>query len=98
MSTLKPIAMTQKIISLGKITSVLIVLFSLAGCVKDNCTKTYTYYMPIYRTSAEVRANIKSNPSREIERPGKLLREVPGNENDLCTYRLLSPVRTYNNG
>ena len=55
-----------------KIAGCLIVMFLLSGCVKDKCTRTYTYFMPIYKTTAEVRANIKSNHSREIERPGKL--------------------------
>jgi hypothetical protein len=47
-------------------------MFSLAGCVKDKCTHTYTYFMPVYKTTSEVRANIKSNTPKEIERPGKL--------------------------
>ena len=50
----------------------LLLLFQ--GCVKDNCrnTYTYTYYIPEYKTTAEVRANIKSNAPRPVERPGKL--------------------------
>lgn len=48
------------------------VLFS--GCLKDTCkhSKTYTWFEPLYKTSAEVRANIKSNPAREIQNPGKI--------------------------
>jgi hypothetical protein len=72
MSTLKPIAMTRIFSSFSKITSLLIVMFFLAGCVKDKCTQTYKYFMPVYKTTAEVRANIKSNKARDIERPGKL--------------------------
>jgi len=52
-------------------------MFFLGGCVKDNCTQTYTYFMPVYKTSSEVRANIKSNQPKEIERPGKLF--IKGN-------------------
>lgn len=46
----------------------------LQGCVKDTCKKayTYTYYLPVYKTTAEIRANIKSNAAKPIERPGKL--------------------------
>lgn len=44
----------------------------LASCVKDKCTRTYTFYEPVYKTTAEVRANIKSNAARPVERPGKL--------------------------
>lgn len=46
----------------------------LSGCIKDQCKSTnmYTYYKPVYKTTAEVRANIKSNAPRDIEQPGKL--------------------------
>jgi hypothetical protein len=64
--------MTKIFTSLSKITSLLIAMFFISGCVKDHCTHTYTYFMPVYKTSDEVRANIKSNHPREIERPGKL--------------------------
>ena len=49
------------------------ILFS--GCLKDTCkhTYTYTFYEPIYKTTAEVRANIKSNPAKEIKEPGKIV-------------------------
>ena len=48
--------------------------FLFAACVKDNCDRivTYTYFVPEYKTKAEVRANIKSNPARDIVNPGKL--------------------------
>jgi len=46
------------------------VLFN--GCFKDHCTRTYTIYTPIYKTNDEVRANIRSNPAREISKPGKI--------------------------
>ncbi|MBC7826697.1 MAG: hypothetical protein H7122_03040 [Chitinophagaceae bacterium] len=64
--------MTKIFTSFSKLIGLFIGMFFLAGCVKDNCTQTYSYFMPVYRTSAEVRANIKSNQPREIERPGKL--------------------------
>ncbi len=44
----------------------------LQGCVKDKCTRQYSYWVPFYKTKAEVRANIKSNAPKEIERPGKI--------------------------
>ncbi len=48
--------------------------FLQQGCVKDSCTKTYTYtyFQPLYKTSAEVRANIKSNAPKPIVNPGKI--------------------------
>jgi len=44
------------------------------GCVKDTCHKTYTYtyYVPVYKTKEEVKVNIKSNPAKEVQNPGKL--------------------------
>ena len=46
------------------------ILFS--SCLKDKCQRTYTMYKPVYHTTAEVRANIKSSTPRALERPGKL--------------------------
>lgn len=48
-------------------------LFS--GCVKDTCKHSYSYswYEPLYKTSVEIRANIKSNPPKEINEPGKIV-------------------------
>lgn len=50
------------------------ILFSFGGCIKDNCNQTlsYTFFRPLYKTKGEVRANIKSNAPRLVERPGKL--------------------------
>jgi len=50
------------------------VMLGSVACVKDSCKQkhTYTYYEPVYKTKVEVRANIKSNPARSIENPGKI--------------------------
>ncbi|HLG38573.1 MAG TPA: hypothetical protein VI461_02855 [Chitinophagaceae bacterium] len=47
---------------------------AFSACVKDQCKQTFTYttYEPVYRTKAEVRANIKSNAPKEVENTGKL--------------------------
>ena len=49
------------------------------ACLKDKCTSTYnyTFYRPVYKTKAEVRANIRSNAPRAIERPGKIYVRAP---------------------
>ena len=49
-----------------------VIFFS--GCIKDTCrqSRSYTMYVPVYKTNEEVRLNIKSNPAKEMERPGKL--------------------------
>jgi hypothetical protein len=53
----------------------LLITALLSGCVKDTCKQTYTYtfYEPLYKTTAEVRANIKSGPAKEISDPGKIV-------------------------
>ncbi len=50
------------------------VSFVFIGCKKDTCTRThsYTWYEPLYKTTEEVRANIKSNSPRDIKEPGKI--------------------------
>src|SRR6476661_2303126 len=49
-------------------------IFTLQGCMKDSYEKSYsyTYYEPVYKTSAEVRAGIKNNAPQPIEKPGKI--------------------------
>ena len=53
---------------------IIAILFAQQGCVKDSCHKTYTYtyFVPLYKTVAEVRANIKSNAPKAIVSPGKI--------------------------
>jgi hypothetical protein len=57
------------------IVTILPAVIFFTGCVKDTCkhTFTYTFYQPVYKTTAEVRANIKSNPAKEIQEPGKIV-------------------------
>lgn len=50
---------------------VLSVIF-LQGCLKDQVTHTYTVYTPVYKTTQEVRSNIRSNSPQAIANPGKL--------------------------
>ena len=47
-------------------------LFVFNSCVRDTCTRQFVYWEPVYRTKDEVRTNVKNNPAREIERPGKI--------------------------
>ena len=64
--------MSKILTTITRITCVFITVLFFAGCTKDQCTQTYTYFMAVYKTSNEVRANIRSNQPREIQRPGKL--------------------------
>ncbi len=51
-----------------------VAVLALGGCVKDTATRTYSYtiHEPVYKTTAEVRANIKSNTPVPLQAPGKL--------------------------
>ncbi len=64
----------RKYFSLLPVTVMLLSFMAiiLPACVKDKCTSRYSYWEPVYRTKAEVRANIKNNTAKEIERPGKI--------------------------
>jgi hypothetical protein len=57
------------------IFSLVFVIILLGSCVKDTCKQTYTYsyYIPVYKTTAEVKAGIKSSTAREVENPGKIV-------------------------
>jgi len=44
----------------------------LNSCLKDKVTHTYTMYIPVYKTKAEVYANLKTNAPQQIQSPGKL--------------------------
>ena len=49
-----------------------LLLLSLSSCVKDHCSRTYTTYVPVYKTLTEVRQNMKSNAPQALKLPGKL--------------------------
>ena len=53
----------------------IITAFIFSGCVKDTCKRAYHYswYEPLYKTSDQVRADIKSNAPKEISEPGKMV-------------------------
>ena len=58
----------------ARLFAIAAVLFMLQSCKKEICRNlhTYTYYVPEYKSVAEVRANIKSNAPRQIQNPGKI--------------------------
>ena len=64
----------RKFFSLLPVTALLLSFTAiiLPACVKDKCTSRYSFWEPVYRTKAEVRANIKNNAAKDIERPGKI--------------------------
>jgi hypothetical protein len=49
-----------------------ITVFGLQSCLKDKITKTYSVFEPIYKSKAEVQAEIKSSTAVSISNPGKI--------------------------
>ena len=49
-----------------------IIVFALQSCLKDKITKTYSIFEPIYKSKAEVQAEIKSSTANSISNPGKI--------------------------
>jgi hypothetical protein len=77
--------------------------YILQGCFKDTVSKTYTMYIPVYKTTEEVRANIKSSTPTDIKQPGKMfvygsyifLNEVDKGIHIIDNANPLSPVNKY---
>lgn len=49
-------------------------LFLMASCVKDDCTRvmTYTKHTPVYKTLEEIRVDPTVEPARDLKNPGKI--------------------------
>lgn len=63
----------KKALSILKVSLMLILTAStFPGCLKDTVTRTYTMWIPVYRTSDEVRANIKNDAAVPVKNPGKM--------------------------
>lgn len=50
----------------------LAIMLCFAGCLKDETVRTFTFYRPVFKTIAEVRADIKSSEPLPLTAPGKL--------------------------
>ncbi len=57
-----------------QLTPLLVLFYAvlLQGCLKDTVSTTYTSYEPVYKTKAEVMADIKSSPATALVNTGKL--------------------------
>ena len=66
----------MRLTALTRLTILLLAALPIgfSACVKDSCkqSRKYTWYEPVYKTKDEVRANIKSNPAKPVQNPGKL--------------------------
>ena len=49
-----------------------IMVSALQSCLKDKITRTYSIFEPIYKSKAEVQAEIKSSTAVSISNPGKI--------------------------
>lgn len=66
---------TLKIAFMRKITLLpllVITVFGLQSCLKDNVTREYTVFEPVYKNKSEVLAEIKSSTPVSISNPGKI--------------------------
>ncbi|HEX6915904.1 MAG TPA: hypothetical protein VF145_11720 [Chitinophagaceae bacterium] len=62
-------------ILLPAVTMLLVAI--LSGCFKDTVVERYSFYRPVYKTRAQVRAAIKTGVAQPITNPGKIF--VRGN-------------------
>jgi hypothetical protein len=53
-------------------TLLFICLFSFTGCIKDKCTNTYKIYIPVYKTLTQIRASVKAEAPRPLQKTGKV--------------------------
>lgn len=58
----------KKIIS----SFLLIIFLFFSGCLSDNVVQKYTFYRPVYKTTAEARAEIRSSEPIALSHPGKI--------------------------
>src|SRR5215204_5111641 len=49
-----------------------ITVFVLQSCLKDDVTRTYSIFEPIYKSKAEVHSEIKSSTPVSVSNPGKI--------------------------
>jgi hypothetical protein len=62
----------KKVQTIRLLALLILCAYILQGCFKDTVSKTYTLYIPVYKTNEEVRANIKSSTPTDIKNPGKM--------------------------
>ena len=51
---------------------VCLLLMVCSGCLKDDCTRTYKLYYPVYKSLTDVRKNMKSGPAQSLHQTGRL--------------------------
>lgn len=58
--------------SLQTVSVLTFMILLLGSCMKDQLTKTYTIYSPVYKTKQEVLASVKVSAPQSISSPGKI--------------------------
>jgi hypothetical protein len=62
----------KKLLPYYRLLPVFAILLVVSGCMKDKISRTYQIMTPVYADKAVVFANVKSGPSQQISRPGKI--------------------------
>src|SRR5687768_4130155 len=62
----------KKLSSRYGLLTVIALILTFSGCVKDEVTRTYSIMRPIFADKAQVIADIKSGTPRQLESPGKI--------------------------
>ncbi|HLO79324.1 MAG TPA: hypothetical protein VK166_00110 [Chitinophagaceae bacterium] len=52
--------------------SLLIIFLLFTGCLNDDVVRKYSFYRPVYKTTAEARAEIRSSEPISLSQPGKI--------------------------
>ena len=62
----------KKLSSCYGLLTLIALILTFPGCVKDEVTRTYSIMRPIFADKAQVIADIKSGTPRQLESPGKI--------------------------
>lgn len=64
----------KKYTILFRFSLVCLVLGTMSGCLRDECTSTRTYirYDPVYKLASEFRVGVSAEAPRNLEKPGKI--------------------------
>lgn len=62
----------KKLLPLYRLLPVFAALILFSGCMKDKISRTFQIMTPVYADKAVVFENVKSGPSQELSRPGKI--------------------------
>src|ERR1700730_9076710 len=62
----------KKMIAYLQLVVLMLLVLVPVSCLKDRVNYTYTIHTPVYQTLSQVRANIKTGPTKAMEYTGKI--------------------------